>query len=188
MSMDNMDSGGDSHDREFEAMTTAHANYLISTLMRRFRLPREDAEDAVQDALVKAWEAWGRGQFRGDRDSFQSTRSWLGTIATREVLSKLRLKGLAVERLDDNDKHMGREGMEGQAYLWLWELVRSMKPVDRDLLLGKFQQGLDCDELADMLGVERSNARIRGSVFRAMARLRERFHHHPYLPLHKRNI
>ncbi|MBJ8345459.1 sigma-70 family RNA polymerase sigma factor [Antrihabitans sp. YC2-6] len=46
-----------------------------------------DAEDALQDALVRAWRAVG--QFEG-RSSF---RSWLYTVATRTCLDLVELRG-----------------------------------------------------------------------------------------------
>jgi len=46
-----------------------------------------DAEDALQDALVRAWRAVGR--FEG-RSSF---RSWLYTVATRTCLDLVELRG-----------------------------------------------------------------------------------------------
>jgi len=47
----------------------------------------QDAEDAVQDALLRAWRGFGGFQGRG------SLRSWLYTVATRTCLDAIEIRG-----------------------------------------------------------------------------------------------
>ena len=67
----------------FGDLVTMHQRVVFRTAMAALG-PREDAEDAAQEAFVVAWRKL-RG-FRGD----STFRTWLLTIAWRKALDKRR--------------------------------------------------------------------------------------------------
>src|ERR1041385_5319739 len=73
----------DGHERAFEAIVERYRRQLMRTCRRV--LPEARAEDALQQALLGAWTAMGRG------DEIRELRPWLHRIAHNTALNQLRL-------------------------------------------------------------------------------------------------
>lgn len=84
-------SQGDSH--AFEAIMRRH-NQLLFRTARSILRSDADAEDALQDAYLKAWRA-----LAGFRDDARLS-TWLARIVINEALSRLRRSGAQVIPLD----------------------------------------------------------------------------------------
>jgi RNA polymerase sigma factor (sigma-70 family) len=80
----------------FQAVAEWAAKVLVSWCWRRYQCRVQDVEDAVQDALGKAWEH--RHAFRGNTDA--EFRSWLMMTARNALISGFRksnrIRGLQV--------------------------------------------------------------------------------------------
>src|SRR5438874_5917320 len=126
---------------------------------------RAAAEDAVQEASLKAWRKFG--QLRGDE---RSVRSWFLSIVANECRMARRQRWWSVVRLaepprveDTTDHYGGAAGDVRRAMLRL-------KPEDRLPLVLHFYLDLPLDEVARTLGISESAAKSR--IYRAAQRLR----------------
>lgn len=125
-----------------------------------------DAEEAVQDALMKAHRALTRGV------AVHSLEAWLHTIAHNSALTLLRTRPPGAEYREDLD--VGHEGT-GAPREQLDALVSAflMLPArQRRALVMRELEGRSYDEIAAQL--EASNGAVRALLNRARASVRER--------------
>ena len=73
-------------DAEFHTLVETHRTELRAHCQRMLG-SADDAEDAVQDALLRAWRATGRFEGRSSR------RTWLYRIATNACLDVIAARG-----------------------------------------------------------------------------------------------
>jgi RNA polymerase sigma-70 factor (ECF subfamily) len=142
---------------------------LAFTIACRITGNREDAEEIVQDAFVKAFRSLS--SFR--RQSRFST--WLYRIVYNAAISKKRLKGITMQRLDDHphtdflpdadpDPEAERREMLEKAMLKLPE-------EDRVVLTLYYIEELPVEEIHQVTGLSKANVKIR--LFRARKKLQE---------------
>jgi RNA polymerase sigma-70 factor (ECF subfamily) len=134
-----------------------------------------EAEDAVQEAFVKAFRALGR--FREDAPF----RPWLLTIVTNEARNRRRADGrrarlalraggeqtvgAATASASAEDEALARVGRDE-----LLRAVERLRPADREIVSYRYLLGLDEAETADAIGCARGTVKSRLS--RALERLR----------------
>ena len=137
--------------------------------------PDGDAEDAVQEAFVKAHAALGR--FR-DGSPF---RPWLLRIVANEARNRRRSAGrratLAVRAAEDRrpgDAAPSPESavLDREEQAWLLAAINGLGDDDRDVITARYFLDLSEAETADLLGVARGTVKSRLS--RALGRLRAR--------------
>jgi RNA polymerase sigma-70 factor, ECF subfamily len=130
-----------------------------------------DAEDALQEALLRAWKALPRFEGRS------SIRSWLYTIATNASLDEIKRRPHRIAPIDQAhpaDPHDGpaaryerRESLESAL-----GAARDLPQNQRGALVMREMFGLSARETADALGT--SVAAVNSALQRARAALRER--------------
>src|ERR687884_97085 len=81
----------DGHELAFEAIVERYRRSLLRACRRI--LPEARAEDALQQALVAAWNGLRRG------DDVQDLRPWLYRIARNTALNQLRVAGYDLDEL-----------------------------------------------------------------------------------------
>lgn len=126
---------------------------------------RSAAEDAVQEASVKAWRKLR--QLRGDE---RSLRSWFLSIVANECRMARRQRWWSVVKLAQPP---GAEQDATDAYGAVGDVRRALlrlKPDDRLPLVLHFYLDLPLDEVARALGVSESAAKSR--IYRAAQKLR----------------
>jgi RNA polymerase sigma-70 factor, ECF subfamily len=137
--------------------------------------PDGDAEDAVQEAFVKAHAALGR--FR-DGAPF---RPWLMQIVANEARNRRRSAGrratLAIRAAEDRrpgDAVPSPESavLDREEQAWLIAAVNGLGDDDRDVITARYFLDLSEAETSELLGVPRGTAKSRLS--RALDRLRAR--------------
>jgi RNA polymerase sigma-70 factor (ECF subfamily) len=129
---------------------------------------REEAEDAVQDALIKAWKSRWRVR---DPEKFPA---WLGTIAryrAHDVLRKRRtvpleeqVNEMPAARTGDDSPDMDRQQQLQSAMAMLPELHRSAIAL-------RYFENMDYAAIEQTLGL--SNGALRGILGRALASMRK---------------
>ena len=130
-----------------------------------------DAEEAAQDAFVKAHRALGR--FR----SGEAFRPWLLTIVANEARNRRRARGRrATLALRAADPEMPGEDPEAAALASerrnrLLTAVERLRDDDRDVLACRYFLELSEDETAAALGIARGTVKSR--AHRALGRLQE---------------
>jgi RNA polymerase sigma-70 factor (ECF subfamily) len=142
--------------------TVLDAAYRLATVMLR---DRSAAEDAVQEAALKAWRK--HGQLRGGPEGF---RGWFLSIVANECRMARRSRWWHVVRFADPPEPAAPVEELAVAGSELREAVQRLDPGDRAALFCFFYLDLPMQEVARVLGVSPSAARSR--VYRAARRLR----------------
>jgi len=124
---------------------------------------RSAAEDAVQEAAVKAWRKLR--QLRGNESSL---RSWFLSIVANECRMARRARWWSVLKFADI-REPEPEGPES-SYADLRRALLRLSPDERLPLVLHFYLDLPLDEVARTLGISPSAAKSR--VYRAAKRLR----------------
>ena len=165
----------------FEAEVLPHLDTLYR-VGRRLTGETTDAEDLVQETLLRAWRGWG-GFTPGS-----NVRAWLLTILRNTFISRWRSRkreGTTVP-LDDADPHAIHRAVGGQdpAGEFFERTVDShvMAAVDalpeefREALVLSDLEGLPYAEVAEVLGVPVGTVKSR--LFRARRILQTKLHDH----------
>jgi len=138
--------------------------------------PETDADDAVQDAFLKAYDALPR--FREGAP----LRPWLLRIVTNEARNRRRSagrrQGLALRAAAREPRDAAVPGPEAtviaaEASAELLAALNTLRDDDREVLGARFLLDLSEAETAEALGLPRGTVKSRTS--RALARLREAF-------------
>jgi RNA polymerase sigma-70 factor (ECF subfamily) len=124
-----------------------------------------EAEDAVQDALIKAWRAMGR--FRPGAP----VRPWLLKIVVNESRNRLRAAGRRASHELRLLPEPPREGPEPGERERLLGALAALREDDRLVISCRYLLDLSEQETAAALGVRRGTVKSRLS--RALARLRD---------------
>jgi RNA polymerase sigma-70 factor (ECF subfamily) len=133
----------------------------------------EDATDAAQEVFVRLF--FERGKFAG-RSRYST---WVHGIALRVCLSFRRGRGrrqkheqAAQERNVRDERHIEPEYNVGDS-LDLAAMLETLDEEERAMLILKYAEGYNHNELAEMFGVSVSACKMR--IHRAVQKLKERF-------------
>ena len=142
--------------------TVLDAAHRLATVMLR---DRSAAEDAVQEAALKAWRK--HGQLRGGAEGF---RGWFLSIVANECRMARRTRWWHVVRFADPPEQPAPVDQLAVTSSDLRDAVLRLDPGDRAALFCFFYLDLPMEEVARVLGVSPSAARSR--VYRAARRLK----------------
>ena len=146
---------------------------------------REDAEDAMQDAFLKAYAHLGG--FQGDSRFY----TWLVRIAANEALMRLRKRrpgefsldepvegdaDLMPRELEDWRPNPEREYAQAEMQGILAEVIEKLEPEYRIVLVLRDLEELSTQETADVLGI--SITAVKSRLLRARLKLREKLNRH----------
>ncbi len=143
---------------------------------------REDAEDVVQDAFLKAFQ--NLGQFQGQSKFY----TWLVRIAVNEALMRLRRRRPERMVSIDEDVKTEEDSMPREIADWapnpeqlynqselkeiLGKTIQGLPPGFRTVFVLRDVEGLSTEETADALGL--SVPAVKSRLLRARLQLRER--------------
>ena len=149
---------------EYAELVELHRDELRAHCTRILRSPH-DAEDALQEALLRAWRSFHQFEGRG------SVRAWLYRIATNASLDHLKRRpepATSAEpagRVELDDQLDRRDSVRR-----LIETARGLTPRQRAVFLRRDLRGLSARETADSLGI--SVASANSALQRARAAVR----------------
>jgi RNA polymerase sigma-70 factor (ECF subfamily) len=128
---------------------------LCLTETRRILGPGARAEDAAQEAIIRAWRHWDR------RSHSDAVAAWVRTIARREAyrIARQAPRETLIEEIDAcsfDDGHAGRIDAAD-----LRSALRCIDTRDRQLLLARYWQELPHAETARRLGLTEATVRVR---------------------------
>ncbi len=133
------------------------------------------AEDAVQDALLKAWDK--RGDFRGDAE----LDTWIHRIALNAAIDLMRKRRAPVDADDDLDHHaapaVDAPPQQYESRALGGDLSASMErltPRERESFVLKHLEGWTLEEIAAKHGGNVNNTKQ--ALFRAVKKLRADLH------------
>lgn len=154
----------------FRLIVTATSDALVR-LAARMLGNTADAEDVVQEALVKAYRSLSQSSF----DFRSSVRTWLFRIVTHGAIDALRSRGRR-ETITDSAPQPSADGLAvAEARVALNELadwLDALPPEQRATLVLKAVEGLTTPEIAEIL--ECSEGAVEQRLVRARATLRQR--------------
>ena len=142
-----------------DALDSAHR---LATVMLR---DRTAAEDAVQEAALKAWRK--HAQLRGGAAAF---RAWFLSMVANECRMARRGRWWQVIRMAEPPEPQMQTVHAAITSADLREAVLRLEPGDRAALFCYFYLDLSMPEVARVLGMSQSAARAR--IYRAAKRLR----------------
>lgn len=170
--------GGDA--LAFEAIMRRH-NRLLFRTARAILKSDTDAEDAVQQAYLRAWQALG--DFRADA----KLSTWLVRIAANEALGQLRRRQLKVVSLesamasteqiddkwqqDDRDLRPERTAMRAELRRIMEARIDMLPDNFRRVFMLRGVEELSVEEVSQILDIPEATVRTR--FFRARSMLRE---------------
>jgi RNA polymerase sigma-70 factor (ECF subfamily) len=156
-------------DREaFEMIIRTHSSALFAVAYAILQ-NREEAEDVVQDALVKAWKSRWRVR---DPEKFPA---WLAMIArhrAHDVFRRRRtisLSNEAVESLANTNRNTitGEDSLDRQ----LHSALAALPELHRAALTLRYFEDMDYRTIENTLGL--TNGALRGILGRALAAMRK---------------
>ena len=121
-----------------------------------------DAEDAVSEALLRAWQAFSRLK------SEEALKGWLLKI-TVNCAREQRRKGARVTYTDDLEPLAG--SVEDRQYDGLWDAVLALPEDQRTAVVLFYYEDMTLAQIASVLGVAQGTVKSR--LCRARGRLRE---------------
>lgn len=149
---------------EFAAAVTEHGRRMYRAA-RAVLDSDADAQDAVSQAVLQAWQSLDRLR---DRDA---VRPWLVKIAVNCAYAQRRKQGRVVYLEDLPQEPAAPEPRE---YAGLWEAVSALPPDRRAAVVLFYYEDMSVGETAKCLGVPRGTVKSRLS--RARAQLKEVLH------------
>lgn len=169
----------DGHAHAFEIIMRRH-NQLLFRTARSILKTDEDAEDALQEAYLKAWRALGG--FRADA----KLSTWLVRITANEALGRLRRKQLPIVPLDSAmntvdpsthealtdtpDNRPDRDAMRAQLREHIEAQIDLLPEAFRTVFLLRAIEEMSVAEVADALEIPEATVRTR--FFRARSLMR----------------
>lgn len=156
--------------KQLEEVARTHSA-MYQRMAYKYLRSREDAEDCVQDALLKAFEHLG--QFKGK----SQLSTWVGTIVIRCALVRLRRRQPIMVAIDDPDTRFlltyEDHVVERKPIFFKppQELLRHLQPCQQAVLTAVILEGMTNSEAAEKLGV--SVGTVKAHASRGRKRLRE---------------
>jgi RNA polymerase sigma factor, sigma-70 family len=152
-------------DREaFEMIIRTHSRTLFAIAYSILQ-NREEAEDVVQDAVVKAWKTRWRVR---DPAKFPA---WLATVArhrAHDIFRKRRAVPFPYETIETNETELtNTEEIDQQ----LHTALAALPELHRAALTLRYFEEMDYRSIENILGL--SNGALRGILGRALAALRK---------------
>lgn len=150
-------------DATFEVVARREAGRLFGIAYTILRDPAE-AEDAVQDVMVRAWRAWPSTAGFGDQGP------WLTRICVNRCLShriRLRLRRTRETELGVR----ASAGVPMPPHPTLADAFEHLSARQRAVILLHYYSGYSLDECAELMGCRPGTAR--SHLHRALAALRE---------------
>jgi RNA polymerase sigma factor (sigma-70 family) len=151
----------------FEALVSRYRRPLLRHCARV--VGDADAEEAVQDALLRAHMALARGQ------DVRSVKPWLHVIAHNAALSIVRARAARPERLHDDSELADYEDRSSEQREDLRDVISAVQslPVrQRDAIVMRELEGRSYEEIAARLGT--SHGAVRQLLHRARHAIRDR--------------
>jgi RNA polymerase sigma factor (sigma-70 family) len=157
-------------DGSFEALVDAHGGRLFSIALRVIG-DRSDAEEAAQDALVRAYRALVG--YEPDRIREIRLRPWLATIVLNVCRNRTRVKRVrTVELAFEPSAEPAVDPLDRHDEKAVWDsLLATLPPAQRSAVVLRHVDGLSYAEMAEALG--RPEGTLKAQVHRGLGALRD---------------
>ncbi|MBO6018620.1 MAG: sigma-70 family RNA polymerase sigma factor [Prevotella sp.] len=160
--------------RAFESVVRQYSEQLYWQV-RRIVLTHDDANDVLQNAFLKAWQALE--SFHGD----SKLLTWLSRIAINESLDFMRRqKNMAAVSTDDSDLGVANQLMADDYFdgdeteAQLQEAIASLPDVQRTVFQLRYYDEMKYSEISRLL--DTSEGALKASYHIAVKKITEFFH------------
>lgn len=164
----------DTRRRGFELMVRQYGEKLYWQV-RRIVVVHEDADDVLQNAFLKSWNAIDT--FHGDSKLF----TWISRIAINEALDFLRRqKNRPTLSTDDVDKGLANQLMADryfdgdQTEALLQEAINTLPEVQRTVFMLRYYDEMKYSEISQILGT--TEGALKASYHIAVKKITDFFH------------
>ena len=144
-------------------------------LALRITLNREEAEDVVQDTLIKVWNARDRWQ---ELDSIEEYRLTIARNLSLDRIKKMEnqndsLEEQNTERLDENTSTPSERMIQKDKLDIVRNIIDELPEKQRSCLQLRDIEGKSYKEIADILSITEDQVKV--NIFRARQTVKQRF-------------
>ena len=159
--------------KQFVAQYHQIKNKVFTYLMYRVSFNKETAEDLLMDIILKAYE--NLDKFDPKKGSF---KGWVFAIARNELVNYWRGNQVTVslDRINEYEeyaysKYMAdEEASQNMENKKVWHILEFMSEGDKEIILLRFMDELNYEEIAHVTGKEQGA--VRTQLSRAMEKFR----------------
>lgn len=151
----------------FEMIIRTHSRALFAVAYGILQ-NREEAEDAVQDALVKAWKSRWRVR---DAEKFPAWLAMITRHRARDVFRQRRAVPLPPQVSESIALESGTTGVDTMSDRQLHSALAALPELHRSALTLRYFEEMDYRSIENLLGL--SNGSLRGILGRALASMRK---------------
>ena len=157
-------------EEHLRALFHAHAGPLLGYVQRLLGDDRPQAEDIVQETLVRAWR-------QGDRLDPATARRWLFTVARNLAADRYRTRQSRPREVSDAPLASLAAPDELERALLAWQVadaLHALKPAHRDVLIEIYFRDQSVAQAARALGIPEGTVKSRTYfALRALRRVLE---------------
>jgi len=141
----------DNNEREFSLLVKKHKE-TIYTVCLMFAKDQDDANDLMQEVLIKLWK--GFGTFRGECDE----KGWIWRIAMNTCITQAKKKKRATEV--PVDQFLTDSTPENKQIKMLHDRIHRLQPFDRAIVM-LWLEDMSYDEIGQIVGISSKNVSVR---------------------------
>lgn len=149
-------------------------NIIFRTALR-ITLNREEAEDIVQDCLVKIWKQTEEGTEIKNLESYALTLA-RNLAIDRKALCHNRVISLVEDTHDTEDEHQLQPDellIKGESVSIIEQIVNNLPEKQRTVMQLREIEGKSYKEIADILNISESDVKV--TLFRARKEVKEQY-------------
>ena len=155
----------------FRAAVLPMREYLFATA-RRILSEEEDAEDAVQEVLLKLWYV------RESLGNYDNVEAFVTTVTKKHCLDKLKVKkrneGMTESLMAMHSESNPYELTERKnTHEIIQRIIETLPPLQREIIRMKDMEEYEVDEIAEITGTKAEAVRM--NLSRARKKVREEF-------------
>ncbi|MGH8867970.1 MAG: sigma-70 family RNA polymerase sigma factor [Actinomycetes bacterium] len=151
--------GAVADDQLVRVLYTEHAGPLLGYVLRLTRGDRHQAEDVVQETLLRAWR-----HPDALADARRSVRPWLWTVARNLVIDGERARKARPQEVGQDALDFVADEDEVERALDAWEVseaLAGLRPEHREVLLQTYYRGRSVADAARALGIPEGTVKSR---------------------------
>lgn len=148
---------------------------LIFRTALRITLNREEAEDIVQDCLIKIWKQLQEGATIQNLESYALTMS-RNLALDRKSLARNNVISLVEEVHDHEDEHQlapDERLIKSESTSRIEQIVNSLPEKQRTIMQLRDIEGKSYKEIADILNISESDVKV--TLFRARKQVKDTY-------------
>ncbi len=164
----------DGNKQAYGHIINKYKNQLYATILRMTRNPH-DAQDLVQEALVKVYYQLGKFEGKG------SFSSWIYRVSINYCMDEFRKKRYKMKQVDIDEETLSNHNhpevifLKKEEHRQLEKLIQTLPEDERMILLLRYVNELGYQEISEL--VEIPISQVRNKLHRAKKKMRDTVKH-----------